>query len=152
MKNYDTFLILSAGRFTKNDLTLSQMVRSIKKSFLFVRTKIDIDVMNERDDRPGTFNEEELLKKTKKECLENLEELESNDEDVFLISNRKRANWDFARLTQAVLHVLPIRQKECLAMTLDVMTTCSMDILRQKVDILRGTYSRIVYVKSKLSK
>ena len=74
-----------------------------------------------------------MLKEIKEDCLKNLKEFESKNENVFLISSRETAKWDFARLTQAVLNVLPIRQKECLAMSLDVMTTCSMDILRKKL-------------------
>ena len=71
--------------------------------------------------------------------MNNLKEFESKDENVFLISNDTTDMWDFARLTQAILDVLPTRQKECLTLTLDLLTTCSKDILKRKVEILRGS-------------
>ena len=137
LKKYDTFLILSTTRFTENDLKLAQTVKSTKKSFFFVRTKIDFDVWNEGKKR--SFNERTFLRKMKEHCLKKLKELESTGEDVFLISNDKTDKWDFARLTQAILDVLPTRQKECLTLTLNLLTTCSKDILKRKVEIIRGS-------------
>ena len=142
LEKYDTFLILTAQRFTENDLELAKMVQSMKKSFFFVRTKIDIDVWNESDNRG--FNEEALLKKIKQDCLKNLEGLVSRNDDVFLISSRKTVKWDFARLTQAILDVLPHRQKECLTLSLDVLTTCSIEIVKRKVAVLRGWYEKLL--------
>ena len=55
---YDSFLIFTAGRFTENDLKLARKIKSIGKNFLFVRTKIDVDVQAEK--RKRSFNEEAL--------------------------------------------------------------------------------------------
>ena len=121
---------------------LAQIVKSIKKSFFFVRTKIDIDVWNNHQDNPKT-SEDKTLEKIKKNCLKNLEGLESKDEDVFLISNRETTKWDFVLLEEAILDDLPTRQRESLTLTLNVMTNRSMDIVRQKVRILRGKADRI---------
>ncbi|XP_028404172.1 T-cell-specific guanine nucleotide triphosphate-binding protein 1-like [Dendronephthya gigantea] len=135
LKNYDTFLILAATRFTENDLKLARIVQTIKKSFFFVRTKIDIDVWNESKKR--SFNEKALLKKIKENCVKNLKEFESKEEDVFLISNDEADKWDFARLTQAILDVLPMRQRESLTLAINLLTTRSKGILKRKVEILR---------------
>ncbi|CAB4024039.1 interferon-inducible GTPase 5-like [Paramuricea clavata] len=136
LEKYDTFLILAAGRFTINDLLLAEKVKSMKKSFFFVRTKIDQDVQHER--RKARFNEEAMLNDIREDCLKNLERFEAGDEVVFLISNHYPAKWDFARLTQAILDVLPQHQKESLTLSLDLLTSHSKDILKRKVEILRG--------------
>ena len=138
MKKYDTFLILTAGRFTENDLLLAKEVKPFKKSFFFVRTKIDQDVDNESQKR--VFNEESTLNDIRKVCWKKLDGLEAGNEIVFLISNRKTAKWDFDHLTQAILDVLPLRQKESLTLSLDLLTSRSRDLLRRKVKVLRGNY------------
>ena len=133
----NTFLILSAGRFTKNDLLLAEKVKSMKKSFIFVRTKIDADVCSQK--RKRNFDEDFMLRNIRSECLENLKKVGVKD-NVFLINNLEPAKWDFARLSGAILDGLPDRLKESLTLCLDLMTTQSKDILKRKADALRGSY------------
>ena len=138
MEKFDTFLILNAGRFTENDQLLAHKVKSMKKSFVFVRTKIDQDVKNEKGKKK--FNEEDMLKKIRGNCLENLQDLEGDDKVLFLISNHDPDKWDFDRLTRAILDALPCRQTESLTLSLDLLTSQSKDILKRKVEILRGNH------------
>jgi hypothetical protein len=107
----------------------------MKKSFFLVRTKIDQDVQNEK--RKKAFNEETMLNDIRKDCLKSFG---ANEEVVFLISNHHPAKLDFARLTQAILDVLPEHQKESLTLTIDVLISHSKDILNRKVEILRGNH------------
>jgi predicted GTPase len=134
LEKYDTFLILAASRFTENDLRLADKVKKMKKSFFFVRTKIDQDDQNEK--RKKAYNQEAMLKYIRKDCWENLKSFGADE--TFLISNHHPAKWDFARLAQAILDVLPLRQRESLTLSLDLLTSLSKDILKRKVEILRG--------------
>lgn len=143
LEKYDTFLIFTSQRFTKNDLDLAEKVKSINKSFFFIRTKIDVDYAAEK--RKKSFNEETMLQKIRVECWEYLQGMQNGDEEVFLISNHYPARWDFARLTQAILDVLPFRQRECLTLSLGVLTSLSTDMLKRKADILRGTIVDFIY-------
>ena len=118
-------------------------MNDINKSFFFVRTKIDQDINNESDKR--AFNEETTLNHIREDCWKNLELAARKmklaaGEIVFLISNRKRAKWDFGRLQQAILDVLPLRQKQSLALSLDLLTSRSKNLLKEKVKVLRGNY------------
>ena len=54
-----------------------------------------------------------------------------------MISNHDPAKWDFARLTQAIIDVLPIRQQESFTMTIDVLTSKVAEILKRKVEFLK---------------
>ena len=110
LDGYDFFLIFTAGRFTENDLKLTRKIKSIGKNFFFVRTKIDVDVNAEK--RKRSFNEEALLQKIRADCLNNLGDLLSNQQDIFLISNHFPGKWDFSRLTTAILEALPRYQRE----------------------------------------
>ncbi len=112
-------------------------MKSIKKSFFFVRTKIDAEIESEKMLK-RKFNEEEKLKTIRENCLENLEDLLDDDKDVFLISNCVTDKWDFDRLTQAILDVLPLRQKESLTLSLNLLTSGSKRLLKRKAETLRG--------------
>ncbi|KXJ25281.1 interferon-inducible GTPase 5 [Exaiptasia diaphana] len=136
LEQYHTFLIFTSTRFTKNDLILAQKIRSLKKKFFFVRTKIDDNVRAER--RKKSFNERAMLEKIRSDCAENLSDLLEKRQDVFLISNHDPSKWDFDRLTNAILDVLPTRQKEAMSLTLGVLTTLSKDLLKRKVKVLQG--------------
>ena len=133
LERYDSFLIFTAGRFTENDLKLARKIKSIGKNFFFVRTKIDLDVQAEK--RKRSFDEEALLQKIRADCLNNLGDLLSNQQDIFLISNHFPGKWDFSRLTTAILEALPRCQRESLTLTL---TRLYAYIVKQKVDILKG--------------
>ena len=73
LERYHTFLIFTATRFTTNDLLLAEKIRSMKKSFFFIRTKIDENVRGES--RKRAFNEEAMLMKIRRDCAENLGDL-----------------------------------------------------------------------------
>ena len=127
------FLIFTCNRFTENDLKLAREIKSMGKNFFFVRTKIDVDVNAEK--RKRSFDEEALLQKFRADCLNNLGDLLSNQQDIFLISNHFPDKWDFSRLTSSILEALPRCQRESLTLTL---TRLSTNIVKQKVDILKG--------------
>lgn len=139
LKKYNTFLIFTARRFTENDRLLVEKVKSLKKSFFLIRTQIDVDKKGEK--RKKKFNEEEMLKTIRKECLENLKGFDDADNVVFLISNHYPKKWEFARLTKAIIADLPFRQRECLTLSLQWLTSLSKETLKQKVEILRGSYT-----------
>ena len=132
LERYHLFLIFTVNRFTENDLTLAREIKSIGKSFFFVRTKIDVDVQAER--RKRSFNEA-LLQQIRADCSNNLGDLLSTEQDIFLISNHFPDKWDFSRLTTAILEALPRCQRESLTLTLTRLLT---NIVKQKVDILKG--------------
>ena len=118
-------------------MLLAEKVKSMKKSFFFVRTKIDVNAQSEKKKR--NFDEDVMLGNIRSRCSENLKMVGVKD-NVFLISNHEPAEWDFARLTGAILDGLPDRLKESLTLSLDLMITQSKDILKRKADALRGSY------------
>ena len=132
LERYHLFLIFTAGRFTENDLKLARKIKSIGKNFFFVRTKIDVDVQAQK--RKRSFNKDTLLQEIRADCSNNLGDLLSNQQDIFLISNHFPGKWDFCRLTSAITEALPRCQRESLTLTL---TRLSTNIVKQKVDILK---------------
>ena len=138
LEKYHTYLIFTAIRFTMNDLQLAKKVRSIDKKFFFIRTKIDESVRAETR-RKRSFDEKAMLKKIRRNCLESLGDLLTDEQDIFLISNHEPENWDFARLTQAILDALTRYQRESMTLSLGkVITRSSNEIFQRKADVLRG--------------
>ena len=130
------FLIFTASRFTENDLNLAKKIRSIKKTFFLIRTKIDSDDRSEK--RKRSFNERAFLEKIRRDCAENLSGFLSNEQDIFLISNHDPSKWDFDRLTQAILCVPQTLQRESLTLSLGVFRSLSTETLKKKVQVLKG--------------
>ena len=137
---YDTFLIISATRFTENDLLLAKMIEAMRKSLFFVRSKIDNDTRSER--RKKGFDESKVLEKVKNHCAKNLQSFNFSTEKIFLVSNHDPDKWDFDRLKKAILDELPSRQRESLAFA---FRSRSKSITAEKV---KGMCIAIQYVIS----
>ena len=136
---YHTFLIFTDTRFRENDFKLAEKITSIDKKFFFIRTKIDENARAEKRSKPpGSFNEEAMLEEIRADCSKNLGHLKSNTEDIFLISNHHPAKWEFDRLRKAILDALPRYQRESLTLSLGVLKSLSSEMLKRKVEVLRG--------------
>ena len=119
------------------------MAKEIKeqgKSFFFIRTKIDEDVKSGK--RKKSFSEAAMLQEIRSDCVKNLvdEARKSicSKEDIFLISNHLSGEWDFSRLTEAILDALPRYEREALTLCLNALTGLSKNFLERKVKILKG--------------
>ena len=139
LEKYHTYLIFTTTRFKANDLKLAEKVRSIKKKFFLIRTKIDEDVRAEkRRNRKQKYDEEAMLARIRENCFVSLGNLLTDDQDIFLISNHHPDKWDFVRLTQAILDALTRYQRESMTFALGkVITRSSDDIFQRKVTVLR---------------
>lgn len=138
LHNYDTFLIFAASRFTQNDLDLAKKVRSLEKSFFFVRTHIDVDCENSKG---KSLDETDILRSVRENCMHHVKDLIACESDIFLISNYNKDKWDFDRLIEAISDALPIRQRECLTMSLSNVTRKS---LKRKAKFLKGKAGRFL--------
>ncbi|CAB3999842.1 interferon-inducible GTPase 5-like [Paramuricea clavata] len=102
LEKFDIFLIFISLRVTELDLAIIKKVKSIKKSFFLIRTKIDVECMMNKD----------LLSKIKDYIVTRTKHLSCAEEDIFLISNYYPFEWDFFRLIQAIIHVMPSPEKD----------------------------------------
>ena len=118
--DYDTFLIFTATRFTQYDLELAEKVKSIGKSFFLIRTKIDEVCRLKSGER--AINEADILEEIRQDCIKNVKQLISSEEEIFLISNYDTNEWDFDRLIEAIGEVLPLLQRECFTLSLTNVT------------------------------
>ena len=105
LEKFEIFLIFISLRVTALDLAIIKKVKSIKKSFFLIRTKIDVECMVKKYN--VQFNEEDLLSKIKDYLVTQTKHLSCAEEDIYLISNYDPYEWDFFRLIQAITSAMP---------------------------------------------
>ncbi|CAF2997857.1 unnamed protein product [Rotaria sp. Silwood2] len=78
IRDFDFFLIVSAGRFTQDDVWLAEQIQKFGKQFYFLRTKIDFDLRNDFDEDPDNHDELAVLKLIRDNCFKELNRINSN--------------------------------------------------------------------------
>ncbi|XP_074121671.1 interferon-gamma-inducible GTPase 10-like [Sminthopsis crassicaudata] len=104
---YDIFFIISSSRFWTDDVKLVQEIRDMGKKFYFIRTKVDIDLHNEKMSKPKTFKKENVLQKIQKNCRHYLLEAGIEEPQVFLITSFELEFYDFPKLKENLSRELP---------------------------------------------
>lgn len=134
LEKYDAFVVVTCTRFTSNDYELAEKIKkSLKKNYFFIRTKIDVSVQSGKTRKRG-FKEDAMLEETRSNCAQTLGDLLSSKQDIFLISNHYPKKWDFPKLTESILKVMPEYKQESLTFALE---SFSPEIIRTKVDTLK---------------
>ncbi len=137
-EKFDFFLIFCSSRFTENDLWLAKEVSKEKKQFYFIRTKIDSDVRNDKEDHPDRHNENTLLSKLASDCRTKLEEGGLGTENhIFLISGKLRniGKWDFPDLSKKLIESIPEIKRGALILSLQCN---SKEIINKKCEVLQS--------------
>lgn len=129
-KTYDFFIIITSERFKENDIMLAKEIRSKKKLFYFVRSKIDNDIRSEM--KKKNFNREAMLKKIREDCAKNLQKVGSPK--VFLVSSSDVGNYDFQLLIDTLEKELPMHKRLALLQSLPV---CSTTMIHKKKKALQ---------------
>lgn len=109
-KEYDFFIIASATRFTKLELDLAKAIRIMKKNYYFVRTKVDIDLGNQKKSKPHTFDREKTLKQIRSYSLKTFTDNNMDVPKIFLISSYNLSDYDFPVLMETLTKDLPAQK------------------------------------------
>jgi GTPase Era involved in 16S rRNA processing len=155
IQQYDFFLIISADRFTENDLWLAEQFNHIEKPFYFVRTKIDQSLDNEKHDYPEDYDENRILQKIRDNCyngfgkmqVNKINHLDVQDLKVFLISGKlwHSMQWDFPSMVKSLTEDLPAIKRQAI---IHSVHNLSKEIIRQKADLLRSNVWKMAMVSS----
>ncbi|XP_055500156.1 uncharacterized protein LOC129702402 [Leucoraja erinacea] len=133
-KKYDFFIIVSAGRFTDNDVKLATGIKRLGKKFYFVRSKIDNDLHSMQQER-GQFDEDKAeMEKIRSDCVSQLGKGGIPDPNVFLISSFRRSMYDFPRLMDALGDGLPNIKESAFILSLPNL---SEEIIHKKGELLK---------------
>ncbi|EMP41826.1 Interferon-inducible GTPase 5 [Chelonia mydas] len=94
----DVFLIFSSDNFTTLHANLAQEIQRMGKKVYFVRSKVDVDLYNNR--RKRNFNESRILEQIKNTCIECLEREGLRTPRLFLLSHNEYDQHDFHCLAE----------------------------------------------------
>ena len=136
-EEYDFFIIVSSGRFKHNDAELAKAIVQMNRSFYFVRTHTDLDLMVVKRSNPRRFNRENTLKQIRHTISSMLKEVTHQEPPVFLVSNFDVSDFDFPKLETTLLRELPSHKRHLFMMSLHSVTETAIarkrDFLRQKI-------------------
>ena len=107
LEKYDIFLVFLSNRVMDVDLKIIKKIKSMKKPFCLIRPKIDEDVECTMMRKKDQFNEEDLLLEIRDYVIKTTKHLSCAEEDIFLISNNHPYKWDFFRLIEAIMKLMP---------------------------------------------
>ncbi|XP_012972219.2 interferon-inducible GTPase 1-like [Mesocricetus auratus] len=132
-QEYDFFIIVSATRFTKLELDLAKAIRFMKKNYYLVRTKIDIDLENEKNSKPRTFDREKFLEKIQNSYINTLKANGMDAPQIFFISSRNLSGYDFPRLMKTLVKDLPAQKRHNFMISLSKITEAAIDRKRKSM-------------------
>lgn len=95
LRYFDRVVIVSAGRFTQMEVELQAELERHEVPFFMVRTKVDIDIWNNRED--NNAKEAETLKQIREDVLQ-----KAGLKQVFLVSARDPESWDMPALLREI--------------------------------------------------
>ncbi|XP_060555285.1 T-cell-specific guanine nucleotide triphosphate-binding protein 2-like [Ruditapes philippinarum] len=100
LKEFDAFMIVSATRFSENDVWLANEILKLESYIFFLRTKIDADLNNEKIDYPRKYNEASCLRKIKMDIVSNFKKSKfpQKRSGIYLVSSRESSKFDFPKL------------------------------------------------------
>ncbi|XP_051878253.1 interferon-inducible GTPase 5-like [Pristis pectinata] len=131
---YNFFIIISSGRFTKNDASIAQNIKSLRKNFYFVRSKIDNDLRAHQLSHAQANNDAELTK-IRDYCTDGLRKAGISEPKVFLISSFQVNDFDFPELKETLANNLDDIRKDIFLRTLPSTTS---KFVEQKRDQLKN--------------
>ncbi|XP_038187786.1 interferon-inducible GTPase 1-like [Arvicola amphibius] len=132
-QEYDFFIIVSATRFTKLDLDLAKAIKFMKKNYYFVRTKVDLDLDNEKKCNPRTFDREKTLQQIRSIYVNAFSQNNMDALKIFLISNNNLSDYDFPFLMDTLVKDLPDQKRYNFMLSLANITEPAIDRKRNSM-------------------
>uniref|UniRef100_A0A3P8RDF9 IRG-type G domain-containing protein n=1 Tax=Astatotilapia calliptera TaxID=8154 RepID=A0A3P8RDF9_ASTCA len=129
-EKFDFFIIISASRFTENDMNLAKEIQKMKKKFYFVRARIDNDKNAEK--RKKDCSEEKTLEKIRQDCI-GRQGIKSPQ--VFLVSSFELHLYDFSLLHETLERDLPAHKRDAL---LFAMPNINLEIINKKKEAFQS--------------
>jgi len=139
LKSYDFFIITISSRFTENSLWLAQQLNKMRKSYFFVRSKLDLDIEMKRKRDPN-ITDQQVINELRNDIRSHANGLPISSE-IFLLSGELENSdrWDFALLKKRIIEVLPDVKRNALIVSLGGYAG---DLIDAKYEVLKH---RLIY-------
>lgn len=138
-EKYDVLILVFSVRVHENDMWLANVAKSQRKRALFVRTKIDLDMMNAKRDHPN-FDEAKQLEKVKSDIEKNLSDAKLKpSKDVFLVASAEPDKYDFSKLSAKLKDLL---NRKAVAIRRLILNCVEKDINEKKLSFKNTKFLR----------
>jgi GTP-binding protein EngB required for normal cell division len=137
LHKYDYILIV-VGNIEENDIEIAKKLKEMKRPFCFVRSKIDVDILNSVTDGES---EKGAVEKIKSNLSGNLKDAGLNKTKYFVISNKNRSLCQFNDLVSYIEKNLP--GLKCDAVMLSILAELSVDDIDRRYKMLEDRLWKI---------
>ncbi|XP_050786288.1 uncharacterized protein LOC127038011 [Gopherus flavomarginatus] len=127
---YDFFIIIASERFRSTHADLAQEIHRLEKKFFFVRSKVDVDLQNEK-----SFSEGRILQKIRDDCVTWFQGEGMSSPQVFLVSRWEFGKYDSPQLQETLADDLDLFKRHVFLLSLP---NISRPILERKKKALQG--------------
>jgi predicted GTPase len=133
IERFDFFLLLSAGRFTETDAWLGREIsEKQRKKYYYVRTKVDQDVENDREDSED-HDVDRVLNDVRQDIQHNLA-TGNKVNGLFLVAGRRPNSFEFPKLEKSLIDDFPESKRSALILSMCAM---SESLVKMKIAQLR---------------
>ncbi|XP_055351498.1 interferon-inducible GTPase 5-like [Paramacrobiotus metropolitanus] len=132
---YDFFIIMCSQRFTGADMWLGQKIGESNRQFFFVRTKVRIDVFNDRRAHPRSHDASRVQHEIREEIKLHLQK-NCVMAPIFLIDSYQPQRFDFGKLQMQLIEDFPALKSR--ALTMGLSFNFSENLIKEKIKILRS--------------
>jgi len=115
---FDFFLLITADRFTEDDTWLGREFAKRSKKYFYVRTKVGVDISNNRKAQLKTYKEDDVVRDIRESTQKHLKENGCENVPVFLIDSYQRKKFDFDLLERRLIEEFPKLKKAALVLSL----------------------------------
>ncbi|XP_004697218.1 immunity-related GTPase family M protein 1-like [Echinops telfairi] len=129
---YDLFIIIASEQFSMNHVMLAKTIKSMRKKFYIVWTKLDTDLST------SVLGEEQLLKNRRVNILENLQKVQVCEPPLFMVSSLDPLFYDFPKLRDTLqkdlIHIRCHGPLQKLSDTCEKILNDKVVTLQEKID------------------
>ena len=139
MKLYEyDYILIFVGNIEENDLEIAKKLKEMEKPFCFVRSKIDLDIQNAKNDGES---EKDAVEKIISKSLDNLKYAGFYKAKLFVISNHNRKIYQFNDLVSYIQNNLPALK--CNAVMISLLGEFTDDIINNKYQLLKDRLLKV---------
>ncbi|XP_060579212.1 interferon-gamma-inducible GTPase 10-like [Ruditapes philippinarum] len=129
---YNFVVIVGATRFTETDAMIAKELQRLSKPFFLVRSKIGFDVNNKKK----TQTRDDVIDKIRKDCLLNLEKLDVQAVDIFLVDSHVHEDFELGKLQRSIADNAP--EEALKSLLIFSYRNMTKEIIEAKIKLLKN--------------
>merc|ERR1712050_95404 len=135
-ERYDMVLMLTANRYSmSSSCWLAKQFQDLGTPVIYVRTKADESVLQDKTTHPHTYNEQRTLQRIRKQTLTSLQDNAIHTDFFYVIGGGKPLLYDFADLIIAMVDKLKPEKRDAFTLS---MIPINSAVISKKWEILNS--------------